>query len=76
MAINPVGNSTYVPPQSQAKEAGSSVNANNKVNHPAVAPQNNVVNDGDSDNRGVKKAAAVQPQESKSSVKQTINKFA
>ncbi|MBF0559574.1 MAG: hypothetical protein HQL08_12440 [Nitrospirae bacterium] len=73
MAINPVNNAPLVPPQALPKQGGN-VNVNNKVNNPAVAPQSKVANDGD--DTGVKKAAEVQPQESKSKVQATINKFA
>jgi cell envelope opacity-associated protein A len=70
MAINPVLGPSVPLPVKQADQ-----NVHNKANHPAVAPQNNVANDGDKDDKSLKKAAPVQPRESKSQVEQTINKF-
>lgn len=75
MDINPVGTAS-LPPQVVPKQAGNNVNVNNKVNNPAVAPKSDAENDGDKDDRGVKKTPAVQPQESRSTVQQSIDKFA
>jgi hypothetical protein len=77
MAINPVqGAATaaaFIPP----KKADANVaNVNNNVNHPAVAPENNAGNNANIEHNAPKNAAPVQPQEGKSTVKQTINKFA
>jgi len=73
MAINPVSHPATAAPL-PVKQADQ--NANNKVNHPAVAPQSKAVNNGGADEMATKKAAPVQPQESNSTVKQRINKFA
>ncbi len=74
MAINPVSSAATAVSHVQSKQANE--NANNKVNHPAVAPQSKVENHGAADDKAIKKAAPVQPQESKSTVKRTINKYA
>jgi len=76
MSINAINNDSVVPPQALPKQSGNNVNVNNKVNNPAVAPQSYATNDGDKDDTGVKKATAVQPEEGKSVVKQTLDKFA
>lgn len=74
MAINPVSGAATAVSHLPLKQADD--NANNKVNHPAVAPQSKVENHGTADDKAIKKAVEVQPQESKSTVKRTINKFA
>lgn len=74
MSISPVNNAATTVSSLPLKHADQ--NINNKANHPAVAPENYNANDGDKDDKAIKKAAPVQPQESKSTVKQTINKFA
>ncbi|MBF0506291.1 MAG: hypothetical protein HQL09_05595 [Nitrospirae bacterium] len=74
MAINPVHGSGTAAAFVPVKQTDQ--NANNKVNHPAVAPQGKGANEAALDDKAVKKAAPVQPQESKSTVKQRINKFA
>jgi len=76
MTINPVGNEAVTAANVQPKQAANNVNVNNKVNNPAVAPHNDAENDGDRDDRGVRKVTAVQPQVGRSSVNQIINKFA
>lgn len=74
MAINSINNALSVSYQAPLR-GESDGDKNDKVKNPAIAPQNNV-KDNDSGDSTVKKAPSVQPQESKSSVKRTIDTFA
>ncbi len=74
MSINPINTPTATP-QAPPQRAHSDKDKDDVVRNGAVAPQSGT-NDKDNDDTGVKKAVAVQKQESRPGVKQAIDTFA